>query len=105
MSASNHTETMTTAAATSEVVTPRNKLLAYFAEMGITTFDQVKSEISRWGMRFKTDPDFPGLGKICHDGKTDHTSPIYHFSNGVMLEETEVDGEKKLTIAAHSLAG
>ncbi len=102
MSSFTNTITTKSAAAAAPEVESGNKLMAYFAEMGITTFDQVKSEISRWGMRFKTDPDFPGLGKICHDGKTDHTSPIYHFSNGVMLEETEVDGEKKLTIAAHS---
>ncbi len=76
-----------------EVESSANELLTYFEANGITTLEEMKAEMRRWGIRVKTDGE---LHKLCHDEKTDHQSPIYWFTNGVTL--TMIDGKFKVII-------
>ena len=70
------------------------RLFAYFASEGITTYDQLAEEMKRWGIMIHTDDDFPGEFKLCHGSKTNHSAPMYRFSNGAVLEKVVVEGEE-----------
>jgi hypothetical protein len=70
-----------------------SELLRYFAENGITTLEEMKAEMRRWGIQVKTEGE---IHKLCHTEKTNHQSPIYWFTNGVVM--TMIDGKFKIIV-------
>jgi hypothetical protein len=68
-----------------------SELLTYFEENGIRTMEDMEAAMATWNIVVKKSGL---LCKLCHTDKTDHSSPIYWFSNGTIL--TMVNSEFKI---------